>query len=115
MIVVAIIAVLASIALAGFIRARKRAQATRVLNDLRMIDAAIDQYAVDNNKTAGMNPVWSDLKVYTKKNTNLYNTGADVFGETYGPFTVDTLPAVPSSTRVILSDVADTSFWSPYQ
>ena len=115
MIVVAIIALLASIAVPGFMRARKRAQASRVLNDLRIIDSAVDQYAIENNKTTGAHPVWSDLKVYVKKGSSLYNTGADIFSHTYGPFTVDTLPIVPPSTKASLSDVADTSFWSPYQ
>ena len=50
MIVVAIIALLAAIAVPGFMRARKRSQASRILNDLRIIDSAIDQYAIENNK-----------------------------------------------------------------
>ena len=53
MIVVAIIALLAAIAVPGFLRARKRSQATRVLNDLRMIDAAVDQYAIETNRATG--------------------------------------------------------------
>jgi prepilin-type N-terminal cleavage/methylation domain-containing protein len=114
MIVVAIIALLASIAVPGFLRARKRAQASRILNDLRLIDNAIDQYAIENNKTNTSHPVWTDLKVYVKKGGALYNTGRDILGNTYGPFTVDSLPAVPSISRNSLSDVADTSFWSPY-
>ena len=47
MIVVAIIALLASIAVPGFLRARKRSQASRILNDLRLIDSALDQYAIE--------------------------------------------------------------------
>ena len=43
MIVVAIIALLAAIAVPGFLRARKRSQASKILNDLRMISGAIDQ------------------------------------------------------------------------
>jgi type II secretory pathway pseudopilin PulG len=31
------------------VRARKRAQAAQVKNDLRLIQAAIDQYVVDTN------------------------------------------------------------------
>src|SRR5204862_373273 len=50
MIVVAIIALLAAIAVPGFLRARKRSQASKILNDLRMIDAAVDQYAIETNK-----------------------------------------------------------------
>ena len=47
MIVVAIIALLAAIAVPGFLRARKRSQASKILNDLRMIDSAVDQYAIE--------------------------------------------------------------------
>jgi prepilin-type N-terminal cleavage/methylation domain-containing protein len=115
MIVVAIIALLASIAVPGFLGAQKRAQASRVLNDLRLIDNAIDQYAIETNRATGFHPVWTDLKVYVKKGTGLYNSGTDIFSHTYGPFTVDSLPAVPTSTKTTLSDVCDTSFWSPYQ
>ena len=53
MIVVAIIALLAAIAVPGFLRARKRSQASRIINDLRLIDSAVDQYAIENNKTTG--------------------------------------------------------------
>ena len=115
MIVVSIIALLASIAVPGFLRARKRAQATRVLNDLRLLDGAIDQYAIENNKVTGNSPTFTDLKVYLKKGGNLYNTGRDILGNSYGPFAVDSLPNVPSSTKAALSDVVDTSFWLPYQ
>src|SRR5438067_8200806 len=115
MIVVAIIALLASIAVPGFLRARKRSQATRILNDLRLIDNAIDQYAIENNKTTTVHPVWTDLKVYIKKNSALYNSGKDILGNGYGPFTIDQLPSVPTQSKSTLSDVADTSFWSPYQ
>ncbi len=53
MIVVAIIALLAAIAVPGFLRARKRSQASRIINDLRLIDSAVDQYAIETNKQSG--------------------------------------------------------------
>ena len=53
MIVVAIIALLAAIAVPGFLRARKRSQASRIINDLRLIDSAVDQYAIETNKSTG--------------------------------------------------------------
>ena len=53
MIVVAIIALLAAIAVPGFLRARKRSQASKILNDLRMIDSAVDQYAIETNRNTG--------------------------------------------------------------
>ena len=59
MIVVAIIALLAAIAVPNFLRARKRSQATRVLEDLRMLDSAVDQYAIENQQTQRDQPgVW---------------------------------------------------------
>jgi prepilin-type N-terminal cleavage/methylation domain-containing protein len=114
MIVVAIIALLASIAVPGFLRARKRAQASRIVNDLRLIDSAVDQYAIENNKSTGSVANTVDWIIYMKKGSSLYNTAADLFGNTYGPQTVDSLPKVPANTWNTLSDVASTAFFSPY-
>ncbi|MGH8164931.1 MAG: type II secretion system protein [Rhodanobacteraceae bacterium] len=114
MIVVAIIALLAAIAVPGFLRARKRSQASRVINDLRLIDAAVDQYAIENNKTTGSTVATADWTAYMKKGSSLYNTGADLFGNGYGAQTVDSLPAVPLATFNTLSDVANAEFFSPY-
>src|ERR1700756_3629741 len=79
MIVVAIIALLAAIAVPGFLRARKRAQASKILNDMRMIDAAVDQYAIETSKTSGATVDITDWTNYVKKDTTLYSTGADLF------------------------------------
>jgi prepilin-type N-terminal cleavage/methylation domain-containing protein len=115
MIVVAIIALLAAIAVPGFLRARKRSQASRILNDLRLIDSAVDQYAIETNKLSGATVAVTDWTNYLKKGSVLYTSGADIFNSTYGPQNVDSLPSVPASSKAALSDVADTSFWSPYQ
>ena len=114
MIVVAIIALLAAIAVPGFLRARKRAQASRILNDLRLIDSAVDQYAIETNKATGNTVNIVDWTNYLKKDSTLWKTGADLFGNTYGNQTVDSLPKVPNSAWKALSDVAPAEFWSPY-
>jgi prepilin-type N-terminal cleavage/methylation domain-containing protein len=114
MIVVAIIALLAAIAVPGFLRARKRSQASKILNDLRMIDAAVDQYAIETNRTTGNTVLVVDWTKYVKKDSILYNTGANLFGTPYGDQTVDTIPQVSSVDYAVLSDVASTGFWSPY-
>ena len=114
MIVVAIIALLAAIAVPGFLRARKRAQASRILNDLRLIDSAVDQYAIETNRSTGSTVNVTDWTNYLKKNSVLYTTGKDLFGNAYGTQTVDTLPKVPANAWSTLSDVADTAFWSPF-
>jgi prepilin-type N-terminal cleavage/methylation domain-containing protein len=114
MIVVAIIALLAAIAVPGFLRARKRSQASRIINDLRLIDSAVDQYAIETNKTSGATVAVTDWTNYLKKGTNLYTTGKDLFGNDYGAQKVDTLPSVPTTSKNSLSDVTDATFWSPY-
>src|SRR6202795_3796772 len=88
MIVVAIIALLAAIAVPGFLRARKRSQASRIINDLRLIDSAVDQYAIETNKTSGAVVNTADWTNYLKKGTNLYTTGLDILGNSYGAQTV---------------------------
>jgi prepilin-type N-terminal cleavage/methylation domain-containing protein len=114
MIVVAIIALLAAIAVPGFLRARKRSQASRILNDLRMIDAAVDQYAIETNRSTNFTVNTADWTNYLKKNSSLYNTGSSLLGHAYGAQTVDTIPQVPPLDYQVLSDVASTGFWSPY-
>jgi len=114
MIVVAIIALLAAIAVPGFLRARKRSQASRILNDLRMIDSAVDQYAIETTRKTGDAVAVADWTNYVKKNAILYNTGQSLLGSSYGAQTVDTIPQVPTADLNVLSDVAGTGFWSPY-
>ena len=114
MIVVAIIALLASIAVPGFLRARKRSQASRILNDLRLIDSAIDQYAIEFSKRTGDPVGTTDWTAYTKKGSVLYMTGKDLFGNGYGVQSVDSLPKAPNAAWLSLSDVAGSDFWSPY-
>jgi type IV pilus assembly protein PilA len=53
MIVVAIIGLLAALAIPGFVKARKQSQGRRILNDARQMDAAIDQWALENGKKDG--------------------------------------------------------------
>jgi type II secretory pathway pseudopilin PulG len=115
MIVVAIIALLAAIAVPNFLRSRKRSQATQVLEDLRILDSAVDQYAIENNKSSG-SPVFADLQAYIKTGTRLYSSGnTDILGSSFGTYTIDTPPKVPAATFTALSDVAPASFWSPYK
>src|ERR1700676_698965 len=84
MIVVAIIALLAAIAVPGFLRARKRSQASRIINDLRLIDSAVDQYAIENNKASAAVVLTVDWTKYLKAGTNLYLTAKDILSNDYG-------------------------------
>src|SRR5207248_5806765 len=90
MIVVAIIALLAAIAVPGFLRARKRSQASRILNDLRMIDAAVDQYAIETNKKSNDVVGTADWTNYLKKGASLYHTGTSLLAHADHRQTLDT-------------------------
>jgi hypothetical protein len=79
-----------------------------------MIDSAVDQYAIETNRSTGFAVGVSDWTNYLKKGTALYNNGKDLLGNTYGAQTVDTLPTVPHNSYEALSDVAPAEFWSPY-
>lgn len=114
MIVVAIVALLAVIAVPGFLRARKRAQAAQIMNDLRNIDAAVDQYAIETGKKSGDPVSMADWTAHVKKDTLLYRTGENILGDEYGAQTVDEVPFVPVDTYNELYDVADDDFWEPY-
>jgi prepilin-type N-terminal cleavage/methylation domain-containing protein len=124
MIVVAIIALLAAIAVPGFLRARKRSQATQLLNSLRLIDAAKDQYAIEYNKSTAMGPSGFDLQGYLKPGSALYNAAqgagsATTFADpkinavTYNINSTDALPGLIGASAAY-SDVVDGTFWSPY-
>ena len=114
MIVVTIISLLAGIAVPSYTRSRKRAQALRVLEDLRMLEYSLDRWAIENNKSVGDVASLSDLQPYIKVGSSL-SLGGDILGNSYGnAFSVDSMPKVPAPTFNSLSDVAPPSFWSPY-
>ena len=66
MIVVAIIGLLAAIAIPNFIRARTKAQENACINNLRQIDGAIQQWALENKKgtTAPVATDGNEIKPY---------------------------------------------------
>lgn len=117
MVIVAILLIVSALAIPNFFRARKRSQATRMLDELRMIDAALDQYAVETNKQSGASVDWPDVQSYLKKDSTLYtSSGKDLLGNPYsdGALTVGATPKLNSTTYDKLSDVIPAEFWSPY-
>ncbi len=66
MIVVAIIGLLAAIAVPNFVQARTTARVNSCKNNLRIIAAAKDQWAMDNSKADGATVQASDLAAYLR-------------------------------------------------
>jgi len=68
MIVVAIIGLLAAIAIPNFVRGRNTAQKNSCINNLRQIDGAKQQWALENRQVDTATPTSDDVKVYLKNN-----------------------------------------------
>jgi prepilin-type N-terminal cleavage/methylation domain-containing protein len=70
MIVVAIIGLLAAIAIPNFVKARSTSQANACINNMRQIDGAAQQWAVELGKTTGTTINMAvDLTPYIKLNS----------------------------------------------
>jgi prepilin-type N-terminal cleavage/methylation domain-containing protein len=66
MIVVAIIGLLAAIAIPNFVRARQTAQQNACINNLRQIDGAKEQFALENNLGSSAVVASTDVATYIK-------------------------------------------------
>jgi prepilin-type N-terminal cleavage/methylation domain-containing protein len=70
MIVVAIIGLLAAIAIPNFVRARTTAQQNACINNLRQIDGAKQQWALENRASTTATPVDSNIQPYLGRGNN---------------------------------------------
>jgi len=96
MIVVAIIGLLAAIAIPNFVKARATSQANACINNMRQIDAAVNQWALENHQTTGAAApsLTSDLTPYIKLNSGNSIPGCPAGGS----YTVGTVGATPQVT-----------------
>ena len=69
MIVVAIIGVLAAIAIPNLVRARTTSQTNVCIDNLRMIDGAKQQWALEQGQTGTATPLGTDLQPYLGRGT----------------------------------------------
>ena len=98
MIVVAIIGLLAAIAIPNFVRARTTSQNNACINNLRLIDSAKQQWALENKKVSTDTPAGTDLQPYLGRGsagqlpTCPIDT-ANTFDTSYSPNAVQTAPA----------------------
>ena len=102
MIVVAIIGLLAAIAIPNFVRARATSQANACINNLRQIDAAVNEWALEQGQTTGGGPasLSSDLTPYIKLNANNAIPGCPAKG-TYTVGHIGDTPQVTCSLKTL--------------
>jgi prepilin-type N-terminal cleavage/methylation domain-containing protein len=88
MIVVSIIGLLASLAMPNLARARDTTRLNMIYSNLRALDSAKDQWALDNNKANGTSV--DDISVLSKYLR--WGNLRDVLNETYVPNVIGTPP-----------------------
>ena len=123
MIVVAIIALLAAIAVPGFLRSRKRSQAVGVLNEARVLDDALSKYTIENYKHTGDVISHRIFYPYLKDGSRLYllskanNQLTDMAGGSFTYGDVDAGVKISTVTTGSFSDVIENPsyFWAGYQ
>src|SRR5208283_2715756 len=82
MIVVAIIGLLAAIAIPNFIRARTQSQKNACINNLRQIDGATQQWALETKVGASATVAFSNISIYLK-NSIICPDGGTAFSDSY--------------------------------
>jgi len=105
MIVVAIIGLLAAIAIPNFIKARTTSQMNACINNLRQIDGAIQEWALEKKQGATASVVFTDISPYLK-NAVTCPSGGTAFSDSYTIVDVSTKPVCQkvSSTHQLPAD-----------
>ncbi len=119
MIVAGIIALLASVAIPGFLRARVFSQATSILNDARVLESAVQQYLIETSTPPADAPTtFASYQSHLKESSRLLiSNGCDIFGR---PYTINDdgsarVKIDPSSVAsLVASGVVDANFFQGY-
>jgi prepilin-type N-terminal cleavage/methylation domain-containing protein len=96
MIVVAIIGLLAAIAIPNFVRARTTSQKNACINNLRQIDGAVQQWALENKQAASATVVTADVIPYLKSQV-VCPSGGTTFANSYAVSDAQTKPTCKST------------------
>jgi prepilin-type N-terminal cleavage/methylation domain-containing protein len=102
MIVVAIIGLLASIAIPNFVKARTTAQRNACISNLRQIDGAIQQWAMDTKQGDTATVTAADILPYLRSAV-VCPAGGKTFADSYSVTTVDARPTclrMPSTHKI---------------
>jgi prepilin-type N-terminal cleavage/methylation domain-containing protein len=96
MIVVAIIGLLAAIAIPNFVRARTQSQKNACINNLRQIDGAVQQWALENKQAPTASVTANDVLPYLKSAV-ICPAGGTAFSDSYNVSDVNTKPTCISN------------------
>jgi prepilin-type N-terminal cleavage/methylation domain-containing protein len=91
MIVVATIGLLASVAIPNYVKSRSISQQNACINNLRQLDGAVQQWAVENKKAANASVTLDDATPYLKRSV-ICPAGGTVMDDSYEVTTPQTPP-----------------------
>ena len=109
MIVVAIIGLLAAIAIPNFVRARTTSQMNACINNLRQIDGAKQQWALETKQATNATPDITDISVYLRNAITCPSGGATAtFATSYTMNDVSTKPQckILGTTHLLPADTS---------
>lgn len=122
LILIAILGVLAAIGIPSFQRGRLHAFAGSTLGGLRMLDAAMDQYALEHQKSPGDKVRMQDVALYVtnymrryERPVHPYLKGINTpFGDEFLLSVIGAPPRLPYPSWKRIVSVVDTNFFGPY-
>lgn len=103
MIVVAIIGLLAAIAIPNFVRARTTSQTNACINNLRQIDGAKQQWALETKQATDATPVLADIDDYLRSTPLCPAAGSDT--SFTGSYSINAVSAAPTCVKVAATHV----------
>ncbi len=98
MIVVAIIGLLAAIAVPNFVQARNTTRRNTCINNLRLLDAGVEQWALENNIDNGAAVAMANVRPYLKG-------GVTPTCASGGVYTVTTVGTKPTCSKAAAPDL----------
>ena len=110
MIVVAIIGLLAAIAIPNFVRARTTSQMNACINNLRQIDGAMQQWALEGKLASNAGVTYGAIQPYLKNAVTCPSGGVGAsFGSSYDISTVNVKPKckIVAATHVLPVDTTN--------
>ena len=110
MIVVALVGLLASIAMPNFVKARSQSQVNACVNNLRKIDDATQEWALEHLKGPASTVIFDDIQPYLKSAVLCPSAGPGAtFANTYTVSTVSNKPVCQISplTHILSPDTTN--------
>ena len=109
MIVVGLIGMLAAIAIPNLVKARSQSQLNACVNNLRKIDDATQEWALENLKGPGSSVTFNDIQPYLKSAVLCPASSDPTFANNYTLTTVSNVPLcqISPTSHILIHDTTN--------